>query len=275
MVVAAYDFDGNRKWLVKPGEFISAHGYCSSPVLYQDLVIVNGDHDGDSYVVALNKLTGETVWRVAREHKIRSYVTPLIRQIDGRTQMVLSGSKCIVSLDPNSGSRHWTIDGPTEQFVASMVFDGKLLFMAAGFPTYHVLGIRPDGQGNVTDTHVAWHATNARCYVPSPIVVGDYLLVADDRGTANCFAAATGQRLWQERLGSQFNVSPVTAGGLVYFVADDGVAKVVRPGLKLEVVAANPLGEGCASSPAIAAGRIYLRGEKHLFCIGAGEAQPR
>ncbi len=269
MVVAAYDFHGNQKWLVKPGEFISAHGYCSSPVLYKDLVIVNGDHDGDSYVVALDKLTGETVWRVARDHKTRSYVTPIIRQIDGRTQMVFSGSKCIVSLDPNSGSPHWTIDGPTEQFVASMVFDGKLLFMAAGFPTYHVLGIRPDGQGNVTDTHIAWHATNVRCYVPSPVVAGEYLLVADDRGTANCFAAATGQRLWQERLGSQFHASLVTAEGLVYFVADDGVAKVVRPGRKLEVVAENPLGESCVSSPAIAAGRIYLRGDKHLFCMGA------
>jgi outer membrane protein assembly factor BamB len=275
MVVAAYDFDGDRKWIVKPGEFISAHGYCSSPVLYKDLVIVNGDHDGDGYIVALDKFTGETVWKVARDNKTRSYVTPIIRQIDGRTQMVFSGDKCIVSLDPSNGSRHWTIDGPTEQFVASMVFDDKLLFMSAGFPTYHVMGIRPDGHGNVTDTHIAWHATNARCYVPSPVVAGEYLLVADDRGTANCFAAATGKRLWQERLGSQFNASLVTAEGLVYFVADDGVAKVVRPGPKLEVVAENPLGENCASSPAIATGHIYLRGEKHLFCIGADGSTPR
>jgi outer membrane protein assembly factor BamB len=233
-------------------------------------VIVNGDHDGNSYVVALDKQTGATVWKVPRAHGIRSYVTPLIREIDGRTQMVFSGSKTIVSLDPRDGSQHWKIDGPTEQFVASMVYDGKLLFMAAGFPTYHVMGIRPDGRGNVTDTHVAWHETNARCYVPSPVVVGDYLLVADDRGTANCFAASSGERFWQQRLGSQFSASLVTAGGLVYFVADDGVTKVVRPGPKLEVVAENPLGERCSSSPAIADGRIYLRGERDLFCIGSG-----
>jgi outer membrane protein assembly factor BamB len=268
MVVAAYDFAGNRQWLARPGEFISAHGYCSSPVLYKNLVIVNGDHDGDSYIVALDKRSGATVWKAPRDHKTRSYVTPIIREINGRTQMVFSGDKSIVSLDPNDGSRHWKIDGPTEQFVASMVFDGKLLFMAAGFPTYHVLGIRPDGRGNVTDTHVAWHATNARCYVPSPVVAGNYLLVADDRGTANCFDAASGQRLWQERLGSQFSASLVTAGGLVYFTADDGVTKVVRPGPKLEVLAENPLGERCSSSPAIAGGRIYLRGDEHLFCIG-------
>jgi outer membrane protein assembly factor BamB len=153
-----------------------------------------------------------------------------------------------------------------------MVFDGKLFFMAAGFPTYHVMGIRPDGEGDVTDTHVAWHAKNAKCYVPSPVVAGGYLLVADDRGTANCFDAESGQRFWQERLGRHYSTSLVTAGGLVYFTADDGTTKIVRPGPKLDVVAENPLGEYCYSSPAISDGRIYFRGEKHLICLGSEEA---
>jgi outer membrane protein assembly factor BamB len=271
MVIAAYDFAGNQRWLVKPGEFISAHGYCASPVLFENLVIVNGDHDGDSYIVALDKQTGKTVWRTPRKHQTRSYVTPIIREIDGRTQMVVSGSLSVVSLDPRNGSCHWSIEGPTEQFVASMVFDGKLFFMAAGFPTYHVLGIRPDGRGDVTETHVAWHAKNATCYVPSPVVVNGYLLVPDDRGTANCFDAATGERLWQKRLGKHFSTSLVTAGGLVYFLADDGITNVVKPGPELEIVAENALGEHCYSSPAISNGCLFLRGEKHLFCIG-GEA---
>lgn len=269
MVIAAYDFEGHQKWLVKPGEFISAQGYCASPVLYRDLVIINGDHDGDSYVVALDKHSGKMVWTVPREHKTRSYVTPIIREIDGRTQMVFSGSKCIVSLDPHDGSRHWIIEGPTEQFVASMVCDGRLFFMAAGFPTYHVMGIRPDGRGDVTETHVAWQTIEAKCYVPSPVVAHGYLIVADDRGTANCFATDSGKRLWQERLGSHFSASLVTAGGLVYLVADDGLTKVVRPGPNLDVVAENPLGEFCYSSPAISQGRLFLRGEKHLYCIGS------
>lgn len=272
MALAAYDFAGNQKWLAKPGEFISAHGYCASPVLFENLVIVNGDHDGESYVVALDKQTGHEVWRVPRDHKTRSYVTPLIREIGGRTQMVFSGSMHVVSLDPRDGSRHWTIDGPTEQFVASPVFDGQMFFLAAGFPTYHVLGIRPDGKGNVTDTHVAWHATNAKCYVPSPVLADGYLIVADDRGTANCFVAATGERLWQERLGSHYSGSLVTAGGLVYLTADDGVTQVIRPGSKLEVVAENVLGEFTASSPAIADGRFFIRGEKHLFCLATDAA---
>jgi len=98
--------------------------------------------------------------------------------------------------------------------------------------------------------------------------VNGYLIVADDRGTANCFAAESGERLWQERLGNHFSTSLVTAGGLVYLIADDGRTKVIRPGPKLEVVADNPLGEFCYSSPAIAHARLYIRGEKHLYCIG-------
>ena len=271
MLVAAYDFDGNQKWLVRAGDFVSAHGYCSSPVLYEDSVIINGDHDGESYILALEKSTGKTIWKVPRRYKTRSYVTPIIRRIGGRTQMVFSGSKCIVSLDPRNGSRHWTVEGPTEQFVASMVYDGDKFYMTAGFPTYHVMGIRPDGGGDVTESHVAWHATNARCYVPSPVVVGKHLLVADDRGTANCFDTSNGERLWQERLGKHFSASLVTAGGLVYFLADDGITKVVRPGPELDVVAENEIGEYCYASPAISDGIIYVRGEKHLYAISSTE----
>jgi len=268
VVVAAYDMQGNQKWLARPGGFVSVHGFCSCPVLWKDLIIVNGDHDGDSYMVALKRSNGETVWKQNRQHKTRSYATPIIRDIDGRTQLVFSGSKCIVSLDPADGSCHWEIDGPTEQFVASMVFDGELFFMAAGFPDYHVMGIRPTGLGDVSETHVAWNQTNARCYVPSPVVINDYLLVADDRGTANCFEAKTGNRLWNERLGKHYSASLITAGGLVYFLADDGITKIIRPGEKLAVVAENALGESCFASPALSDGQLFVRSEQSLYCIG-------
>lgn len=268
MVVAAYAFDGQQKWLVRPGGFVSAHGFCSNPVLFEDLVIVNGDHDGESYVVALDKQTGETVWKQPREHQTRSYCTPLIREIDGHPQMALSGSKSVVGINPRDGSTRWKIEGPTEQYVASMVYDGRYFFMAAGFPTYHVIAIRPDGHGDVTDTHVAWHSTEARCYVPSPVLSGDYLFVADDRGTANAFDAATGKRLWRQRLGRQFSASLVTARDLVYFVAEDGTTHVVAPEADFKTVAENPLGESTFASPAIAHGQFFIRGETHLFCIG-------
>ncbi len=267
MVVAAFDFAGKLKWQVKPGRFASVHGYCSSPVIFKDKLIVNGDHDGESYIVALDRATGETAWKVMRAHKTRSYVTPLIREIDGRTQMVLSGSRHIASYDPNNGKMHWKIEGPTEQYVASLVFDGKLFFMTSGFPEYHVMGIRPDGSGDVTESHVAWHIRNARCYVPSPVVLGKYLFIADDRGTASCFATDSGDVVWKDRLGRHYSASLLTANNLVYFTADDGITKVVRPGKTLDVVEENALGEYCYSSPAVSHSQLFLRGAKHLFCI--------
>jgi outer membrane protein assembly factor BamB len=268
MVVAAYDFSGEQKWLKKPGRFASVHGYCSSPVIFEDLVIVNGDHDGDSYIVALNKTTGDEVWKTPRENKTRSYCTPIIREIDGRTQMILSGSKMVTSYDPRTGKLHWSIKGPTEQFVASLVYNGKLLFLTAGFPERHMLAIKPDGHGDVTDTHIVWRDQKGASYVPSPIACGDYFLVASDDGMISCFNAATGERPYKlQRLGKHYSASLVTANGLVYFLADDGIMKLVRPGPELDVVATNPLGEYTYASPAISDGKMYLRGEKHLWCI--------
>lgn len=275
MVVAAYDYDGNRQWMTKPGEFISAHGFCSCPVIFEDLLIVNGDHDGDSYIVALNRATGDIVWKTPRRHKIRSYVTPIIREINGQKQMVFSGSKCIVSLDPRTGKMLWNVEGPTEQYVASMVYDNEKFYMAAGFPTHHVMAVRPEGKGDVTDSHVAWHSQKVKCYVPSPVVVDNFLIVADDRGTANCFDTSNGERLWQGRMGSHFSASLVTAGGLVYFQADDGTTRVVKPGPDMEIVSENELGERSYASPAISDGQLFIRGEKHLFCIGTTKTASR
>ncbi len=273
MVVAAYDFDGNRRWIVRPGAFNSTHGFCSPPLLFEDMVIINGDHDGDSYLVALKQSSGETVWKVPRKNRIRSYCPPLIRQIEGKAQMVLSGAGCVASYDPHNGKQRWIVEGPTEQYVASLVYNGKFFFMTAGFPTYHVLAIRPDGEGDVTKTHVVWQTTKDCAYVPSPIVAGDdkYLLVIADRGIATCFDAQSGERHWAERVGPHFSASPVGADGSVFFLSDRGITSIVRPGPKFTAIAKNELGEDCRASPAISDGRIYIRGEKNLYCIGGGK----
>jgi outer membrane protein assembly factor BamB len=256
----------------RPGEFHSVHGYCSSVVLFKELVIVNGDHDGDAYLVALDRRTGDLVWKTPRENRTRSYCVPIVRQFDGRTQMILSGNKCVASYDPNDGSRQWIIDGPTEQFVASLVDNGKLLFMTAGFPEHHILAIRPDGHGNVTGSHVAWRTQKGCSYVPSPIAAGNgrFFLVVSDDGIASCFEAETGQRHWMQRIGPRYSTSLVSAGGLVHFLSDDGQSTLIRPGVTFQVVARNSLGEQCRASPAISQGQLFIRGEKHLYCIGAG-----
>lgn len=274
MLVAAYDLQGRQRWQARPGTFKSMHGFCSSPVLYRDLVIINGDHDGDSYLVALKRADGRVAWKTPRLHHTRSYCVPLIRELAGRPQMVLSGDLCVTSYDPATGQLRWIIDGPTEQFVASLVYSESagLLFMTGGFPDHHILAIRPDGSGNVTDTHIAWRTNKGVAYVPSPIAEGRYFLVVSDSGVAHCFEAATGHLLWQERMG-EHHASLVSAAGLVYFLNDDGHLRVVRPGPGYDLVAENALGESCFASPAISQSRILIRGSQHLFCIGSGQAE--
>ena len=269
IIVAAYDLDGEQKWKINVGDFISAHGFNTCPVLFEDLVIINGDHDGDAYLVALERKTGRERWRIERENKTRSYATPIIREIGGRTQMILSGSLCVASYDPHNGKRHWIVDGPTEQFVASMVYNGEYVFVTAGYPERHILAIRPDGSGNVTGTHVAWRTNRGAAYVPSPIFAGPYLLVVADSGIASCLNAKTGKRHWMERLPGGHSPSTVSADGLVYFTSDRGVTTIVRPGKMFNVIARNELGEQISASPAISQGQIFLRTHQHLYCIGS------
>jgi hypothetical protein len=270
MFIAAYDFAGNLLWGVHPGVFASIHGYCSSPVLWGDKLIVNGDHDGPGYLVALDRRTGQTLWKNQRPNQTRSYCTPIIRQINGRNQMVLAGSKCVASYDPDSGVQHWIIDGPTEQFVASFVYNGDLFFMTCGYPDHFMQAIRPDGTGNVTHTHVLWQRDEDCSYVPSPIALGPYFLLVSDTGVATCLDAKSGDVLWRERIGPHFSASPVTVTDLVYFLSDKGVTTIIRPGPKLEVVAVNTLGEETYASPAISRGRMFLRGETHLYSVRDG-----
>ncbi|MCA9139828.1 MAG: PQQ-binding-like beta-propeller repeat protein [Planctomycetales bacterium] len=268
MIVACYDHDGNQKWLVSVGAFSSVHGYCTSPVLFENLLIVNGDHDGESYVAALDTSSGDVVWKTPRVHQTRSYVTPLLREIDGKMQAVMTGSKRVVGLDPRTGDLIWWIEGPTEQFVASMVFDDQSFYLSAGFPTHHVMSIRPGGEGDVTETHVNWHVTDAKCYVPSPVLAGGLLFVADDRGIAHCYDTKSGEHLWRERLGRHFSASLVAAAGLVYFTTDDGETIVMKAAKTPEIVQTNLLGESVFASPAISDGKIFIRTDEHLFCIG-------
>ena len=268
MVVAAYDHDGTQQWLVRPGEFTSCHGFCSCPVIHGDTVIVNGDHDGAGFIVALDRATGRTVWRIARDHNTRSYVTPIIRRFAGREQMILSGSRHVAGYDPATGRELWRIEGPTEQFVASMVDNGRYVFLTAGYPDKCIVAIDPTGTGDVTATHTVWRSNRNAAYVPAPIIIGDHLLLTSDDGVASCYEATSGTRLWNARAGGHYSGSPVAAGGLAYFTDDEGVTTVVRPGDTLDVVSKNELGERCFSSPAVSGGRIYFRTEHSLICIG-------
>jgi len=268
MFIAAYDFLGNKVWEVRPGPFASTHGYCSSPILYKDKVIVNGDHDGAGFLVALNRKSGATVWKTPRPNNTRSYCTPIIREIGGVPHLLMTGSKSVASYHPDTGAQQWIMDGPTEQFVAAPVFNGKLMFLTAGYPELHILAIRPDGSGKVGDDKIAWRTRRGAGYVPSPILSGPYFLNVTDGGFLGCWVADTGEQLWNERTAGHTTSSPVVGEGRIYIQSDKGITTVVRPGKTFEKLAENDLGEESYASPVISQGQIFLRGVSHLFAIG-------
>jgi outer membrane protein assembly factor BamB len=276
--VYCYDFDGKKVWEKSPGKLFSVHGFCSSPVLHKDLLIVNCDQDHkDAYIVAFDKNTGEQKWRIARPNRTRSYCVPILiesKSKPGVTQLVLSGTRCVTGYDAATGKLLWINDGPTEQYVASLVFLDETLFLTTGYPEYHLMGIDPGGEGNITKSKfIRWHIPHAdngakgASYVPSPIAYGHHFFVVSDPGWLGCIEARTGKRLWMERLGQHHSASPVLIDGHFYFPDDQGTTWVLKAGPKFEVVAKNVLDEGCRASPAVSRGQIFLRTLGHLYCI--------
>jgi outer membrane protein assembly factor BamB len=270
IVVAAHDLaSGKQLWLVRPGTHTGEWGFSNEPVLFKDKVILDGDSKGDSFLVALSRHDGKTRWRVNRSHQGISYSAPLIREMAGRTQLIQCGDRCVASFDPETGKQLWTVDGPSQEFVATPVYseNAGLVFVSSSWPKQILLAIRPDGNGDVTGTHVVWSDNRGAPYVPSLIVAGDLLLSVNNSGVAFCYEAATGKVLWQEKLG-RHHASPVLMGGLVFFINDNGEVNVIKPGPDFKRIAKYELGEQCYASPAISNGRVFLRGFKHLFCIG-------
>jgi outer membrane protein assembly factor BamB len=267
---AAVTLDGRIAWRAAPCGFKSVHGFSTTPVLFEDLVILNCDQDSEeASICALDRETGAVRWRTERENHLRSYVPPHIFEHGGRTQMVLAGSKCISSYDPRSGKRLWVCDGPTEQCVATAVYGNGLVIITGGFPDREVMAIRPDGEGDVTSSHVAWRAKKGVSYVPSPILLGErFYVVHDETGVLAAYEARTGRLLFQERLGGAFSSSMVAAGGNIYLGSEDGDLHVFAAGPRFERKAEAQFGEGIFATPAFSDGKIYLRTVKALYAFG-------
>lgn len=278
MMVACYDHEGNKLWQKSPGKLLSKHGFCSSPILHKELVMVNGDQDAEAYLVALDKKTGKEVWRADRPNRTRSYCTPILipdPRRPGATQMVLSGSKCVTGYDADTGKLLWIHDGPTEQYVASLVAHQGLLFLTTGYPEYHLMGLRADGVGNITRSeHVAWHiphrdnGSRGASYVPSPLAHEGHFFVVSDVGFLGCIEAKTGKRLWMKKLGNKHYASPILAEDRMYLPDLSGKVWVIRASPTFEKLAVNEMEEAINASPAVAGGQLFLRTEGHLYCIG-------
>lgn len=268
VVVAAYDFSGKQIWIQRPGTFLSPHGYSCSPVLYSDKVIINGDSQGDSFVAALSKTDGHIIWKVSHDRPAHSFSTPIFRNMAGKMQMIFCGNKEIASYNPDDGSKYWFVSGPSEDFCSSPVYNEKygLVLVSSSWPLRNLVAVKPDGKGDVTNSHVVWQSREGAYYVPSPVCTEEYLFTTMTTGKVHCIEIATGKILWVEDLGMQYP-SPVLANGLVYMPNDEGLITVIKPGPRFEYLAKNSIGERMNASPAISNGKIYLRGYQHLFCI--------
>ncbi|HXP62266.1 MAG TPA: PQQ-binding-like beta-propeller repeat protein [Dongiaceae bacterium] len=270
VVVAAHDFNGRQLWRVRPGQFQAVWGFSHNPMLFEDRVIVDCDSKGENFLVAVSCPDGRTLWKTPRQNGTHSYSAPLIRELAGRLQVVVAGDKAVTAYDPRSGRMLWVVDGPSEDCVATPVFNeaAGLVLSCSSWPKRVLIAIKPDGEGNVTRSKVAWSTAEGAPYVPSPISVGQWFMTsAFSDKAAYCFEAATGRILWREKMGLH-HASPVAAHGLVYFLNDEGVMHVVKAGPQFELAARNELGEKTYASPAISGGRMFLRGFKNLYCIG-------
>lgn len=267
--VTAIDLNGEILWQTDVGPFNSEHGYGSAPVLFESLVIVNGDNLSGSFVAAVHRGSGKIVWRTRREGSGRhgSYATPIVAELSGKPQLLLTGLGRTVSYDPRTGSEIWTVEGPAEVTGNTPAVSESLAFVSGGYPEKEIVAVRTDGEGDVSKSHVAWRVSRGATYVPSPLYHNGLLYVVSDNGIATCFEADSGDQVWQERLQGSFTASPVLVDDRIIITNEAGRTFVLRAGREFEVLAENDLGERTLASPAVSNGKIFLRTEQNLYCL--------
>ncbi|HXJ58960.1 MAG TPA: PQQ-binding-like beta-propeller repeat protein [Verrucomicrobiae bacterium] len=268
---ACLDKSGKILWRSDVLKYPPVHGNGGSPVLVGSALIFSCDGATNPFVAALDKHSGKVLWKTARETSAKkkfSFSTPLVISVNGQTQIISPGSGAVCAYDPADGHEIWRVRyGEGYSVVPRPVFGAGLLFISSGFDRPVVMAIRPDGHGDVTDTHVAWSLSKGGPSTPSLLLVGEDLYVVSDGGIASCVEAKTGRVRWQERLGGNYSASPIHAGGRVYCTNEEGTTVVLKAGAKFEILATNALGERTLASPAAADGALFIRTENHLFKI--------
>jgi outer membrane protein assembly factor BamB len=272
----AFDMDGNLEWEVDLGDkaMRNEFGEGSTPALFRDRLVVVWDHiGGQSFVTALDKNTGEEIWRADRD-EIDTWATPLPVEVDGRVQVVVPGRDRLVSYDLSDGSIVWESDGLTMNPIPSPVHSDGVMIAMSGFQGNDLKAIRLAGaQGNITGTDaILWELDRDTPYVPSPLLYdGVVYFLKTNSGILSAMDAATGTPLFElQRLEGVPNVfaSPVGADGRIYLAGRDGATLVIGQGPEYEVLATNVLDDGFDASPALVDGEIYLRGYRYLYSIG-------
>lgn len=268
---ACLDLEGKVLWANRDLKYSPVHGNGGSPVLVDSLLVFSCDGGDRRFVVALDKATGKVRWKTDRSGdppRKFSFSTPLVIEIKGRKQIISPGSDVVCAYDAADGKEMWRVRYDGYSVIPRPVFGHGLVFLSTSYNTPSVLAIRPDGEGDVTDTHVAWTRKPGAPHTPSLLLVGDELYMVSDGGQASCVDARTGKEYWQKRLGGAYSASPVFADGKIYFQSEDGVGIVVAAGTTFRQLGRNDLRERSLASYAVADGTLLIRTAKHLYRIG-------
>jgi outer membrane protein assembly factor BamB len=254
-------------------------GAGSSPILDDGHLILTHDGYDVRYLVALDKKTGKTVWKSDRSHdfgkngkdgdSMKGFSTPIAIDAAGKHQLISPASSAAVSLDAATGQPIWWVTYPGHSPAQRSLFGNGLVYVTSGAGK-ELIAIKPDGKGDVTNTHVVWKANKGIGHKPSPVLVDDLIFLVDDGANASCIDAMTGAVIWKQRVaGPAFSASPLYADGVIYFFAEDGSATVIQPGREYKEIGRNKLegGKECKQTPAIAGKSIFIRTESNLYRI--------
>lgn len=270
---ACLKHNGEVVWTT-PHDYRMVHGSGGSPLLYEDKLFLSCDGGNVQFVIALNAATGKEVWKTDRPEnpggKKFAFSTPSVIEVDGAAQIVSAGAGGVSSYDPNTGKQIWRVNYPGGYSVVPQPTTGKgLLFVSSAFDRPTLYAIDATGTGDITDTHVKWTMSKGAPHTPSPLIVGDEIYVASDRGVATCLDVTTGKQHWQERLGGNCSASPVFADGKIYFLNETGETTVVAPGTTFKEMAKNQLKGRTLATPAIMEDALLIRTDSTLVRVNA------
>jgi outer membrane protein assembly factor BamB len=275
---------GKVLWQRRDLQINHVRGAGASPILFGNLFIVNFDGGDAQFVIALDKATGQTVWKTSRSVEFKDldkegkpekegdrrkgFCTPLVASFGGAPILLDPGSMAFYAYDPLTGRELWRTEERKNHSVAVRPSVGNgLIYACTGMGKASVWAIRPGGHGVVTDTHVAWKAPRNVPTMPSPIVIGDLLFMVSDNGIITCLDAMTGAVVWEQKVGGDFSASPISAGGRIYFFDRDGKATVIQAGHEFKLLAENKLEDGCMASAAVSGKALFVRTRTALYRI--------
>jgi outer membrane protein assembly factor BamB len=277
LLLHSYDFSGKLVWKRELGAYASQHGAGASPIVYKNKVIVANDQDASSRLMAFDTETGQVAWEVPRPRAVSGtcYSTPFLLEDTGKpSEMIVASTPGLSAYDPETGrecwSWSWPFPGKPLRTVASPVYGRGFIFATSGDGggDRHMIAVQRIGSGHGAKISLAWES-NRLPYVPTMLTWGEHLYWVNDRGVAGCNVARTGETVWTERVGGNVTASPVLIDGKIYAANEDGDVHVFLAEPKFKLLAKNPIGELVRSTPAVADNRLFIRGQKHLICIGA------